>query len=71
MSAERDRRPGPSRLGLGHTHDRREMTQAPKRSLRFGSETRHLVPREIVANIFEGGRVKQTAVYDKFSRPCQ
>jgi hypothetical protein len=47
------------------------MTQAPKRSLRFGSETRYLVRREIVGNAFERGGVEQTAVYDKFSRPCQ
>src|ERR1700731_4447382 len=71
MSAERDGRPGPSRLGFGHAHDRCEMMQAPKRSRRFGSETRYLVRREIVGNIFEGGGIEQTTVYDKFSRPCQ
>jgi hypothetical protein len=43
------------------------MTQAAKRSLRFGSEARDLVRREVAGNAFERSGVKQTAIDDEFT----
>ena len=65
VCAEWDRRARPSRVGLGHLHDRREMTQAAKWSLRFGSETRDLVRRQVAGNALERGGAKQAAIDDE------
>jgi hypothetical protein len=67
MSAEWNRRAGPSRSGLGHLHDRREMMQASNWRLRFGSETCDLFRRQIIGDAFERGGVQQAAIYDEFT----
>jgi hypothetical protein len=48
-------------------HDRREMTQAAQWRLRFDSETRDLVRRQVTGNAFERGGVKQAAIDDEFA----
>jgi hypothetical protein len=43
------------------------MTQAANWRLRFGSEMRDLLRRQVIGNAFERGGVQQTAIYDELS----
>jgi len=71
VHAEKNRRARPSRLGLGHLHDRREMTQMTQRHQCLDGEARDLTRHQVSGNAFERSGVEQTAIDDEFTRARQ